>query len=273
MMEEDEAHHARRLRDVHRVLQGAVSPTDLAPVLLLGVLRVVDHEVGAAHERDVTLVARVLRNPAWQAPERLVVGHVGERRPAARQPVPDRRPGVVQVLRLYAHLSDAEEALVELRVVDTAPQLAELDGEVRVLHLPGHRLLEAPLEAARRVDVQLGPGQERGDEEREALDVVPMGVADEEVESHRLGHRPNEVEPEPADAGAAVEDDDGPVGGAYLGARRVAAVDGGRGSRRGDGSSRAPESDLHGKFYDYHTATCLDRRNPGLRHLAKPRLR
>src|SRR5207247_711568 len=109
--------------------------------------------------------------------------------------------------RLHAHLSDAEEALVELRVVDTAPQLTELDGEVRVLHLPGHRLLEAPLEAARRVDVQLGPGQERGDEERDALDVVPMRVADEEVESHRLGHRPNEGEAGPTAASAAVEDD------------------------------------------------------------------
>jgi len=169
---------------------------------------------------------------------------------------------VVQVLRLHQHVADAEETLVELGVMDAAPQLAELHGKVRVLHLPRHRLLEAPLEAEGRVDVQLGAGQKGGDEERKALDVVPVRVADEEVESHRLRHRPHEVQAEPARAGAAVEDDDGPVGGAHLGARRVAAVDGRRASGRGDGASGAPEANVHGKSYDYHTATGLGNSGP-----------
>ena len=77
--------------------------------------------------------------------------------------------------------------------MDTRAQVAHLDREIRVLHLTGHRLFETALEADRRVDVQLGAGQERGDEEGKALDVIPVGVADEEVEPDGLGHRLSQV--------------------------------------------------------------------------------
>ncbi len=199
----------------------------------------------------VTLVPGVLRDGARRAPEGLVVGHVRQRGAAARHAVADRRRGVVQVLRLDQHVAHAEEPLVELREVDAAPQLAELHREVRVLHLPGHRLLEAPLEAERRVDVQLGAREERGHEEGEALDVVPVRVADEEVEPDGMGQRPGEVQAELTRARAAVEDDHGAVGGPDLDAGRVAAVHGRLRTGRGDGPTCSPEAYMHGGHF-YH---------------------
>src|SRR5438132_14307888 len=78
-------------------------------------------------------------------------------------------------------------------------------------------------------------------------------MAAKEVEPELLGCRPHEVQAEPAGACSAVEDDDRPVGGAQLGVRRLAAVDGRRVSGRGDGPSGPPEAHVHGKSYDYHT--------------------
>jgi hypothetical protein len=134
--------------------------------------------------------------------------------------------GVVQVLRLDEDAAHPEEAFLELGEVDARAQVAELDGKVRVLHLPRHRLLEALLEAERRVDVQLRARDEGGNEERKALDVVPVRVADEEVQTERLGHRLQEVQPELARARPAVQHDDRPVWRPELHARGVAAETG-----------------------------------------------
>src|SRR2546425_13330226 len=90
----------------------SVAPAHALPELLLGVLRVVDDEVGALHERDVALVARMVEDPFLRLPEGLVVGAVGDGGAAARHAVRDRRCGVVEVLRLHQHVADAEEALL-----------------------------------------------------------------------------------------------------------------------------------------------------------------
>jgi hypothetical protein len=89
-------------------------------------------------------------------------------------------------------------------------------------------------------------GEERGQEEREALDVIRVGVADEQVRADRTG--PRESDPELARPGAAVEDEQRAVVGARLDARRVAAVASGLGTRRGDGPPDAPEADTDGRF-------------------------
>ena len=246
VVEEHQALDAGGQRDVDRVLDAAVAPADLVAVLRVGVLGVVDDEVRALQERDVALVTRMLRDAPRGVPERLVVGRVGDGRAVAGHAVGDRGRGVVQELRLDQHAADAEEPLVELREVDARAQVAHLDREVRVLHLAGHRLLEPALETDRRVDVQLGARQERGDEERKALDVIPVGVADEEVEPKGLGHRLDQMQAELAGAGAAIEDDHGAVGGPYLDARGVSPEARGVRPRRGDRSTRSPEANLHG---------------------------
>jgi hypothetical protein len=245
VVEEGQALHAGGERDVGRVLDRGVAPAEPVRVLLLRVLRVVDDQVGPAHEGDVPLVARVVQDAVLGLPERLVIGDVRDGGPGASHPVGDGRGGVVQVLGLDQHVADPEKALLQLGEVDPRAQVSQLDREVGVLHLPGHRLLEALLEPERRVHVELGPGQERGDEERKALDVIPMGVADEQVQAHGGGEGPDQMEPQLARAGAAVQHDDRAVLGPHLHARRVAAVSGGALARRSYRAPGAPEPYVH----------------------------
>jgi hypothetical protein len=89
-------------------------------------------------------------------------------------------------------------------------------------------------------------GEERRQEERQALDVVGMGVADEEVRADRAAAR--EGDPELPRSGPAIEDEERPVVGAGLDARCVAAVASGLGTGRRDGPPDAPESDADAGF-------------------------
>src|SRR5262249_43066041 len=139
----------------------------------------------------------------------------------------------------------AEETLLELGEVDAGAQIAQLHGKVRVLHLPRHRLFEALLKAERRVDVQLDAWNERGDEEGKALDVVPVRVADEQVQVDRRLQRLREMQAQLAGAGAAIEHDDGAVRRADLRAGRVAAEARGAFPGRGDRPTSPPEPDVH----------------------------
>ncbi len=243
-MEERQSPSAGGPRDVGRVLHGGMPPALLLAVLLLRVLGVVDDQVGAAHERDVPLIAGVIVPAGRRGPERLVIGGVGDAGASARDAVGDGRRRVVQVLGLDQHATDAEEALVELGEVDARAQIAQLHREVRVLHLPGHRLFQAALEAEGGVDVQLGPGHEGGDEEGKALDVIPVRVTDEEVEAGRLGHL-GEMQAEAAGAGATVEHDQRAVGSTDFHTRRITTVTRRLFPGRGNRPSGAPEPYVH----------------------------
>jgi len=84
-------------------------------------------------------------------------------------------------------------------------------------------------------------GEERRQEERQPLDVVGVGVADEQVGPRRAAAR--EGDPELPRARAAIEDEERPIVGARLDAGRVAAVASGLRTGRGDGSPDPPEAD------------------------------
>ncbi len=243
-MEEREPSRAGGAGHVGRVLDGRMAPALLRRVFLFGVLRVVDDEIDVAHELDVPLVAGMLVPAGRRVPERLVIRGVGDGGTAARDSIRDGRRRVIQVLRLDQHVADAEEALVELGEVDARAQIAELHREVRVLHLPGHRLFQPALKAERRVDVQLGARHERRDEEGKALDVIPVGVPDQEMQARRERDL-REVEAQAAGARAAVENDQCAVTAADFHARGVAAVARRLLPGRGDGPSSAPEPYVH----------------------------
>src|SRR5262249_36749032 len=82
-------------------------------------------------------------------------------------------------------------------------------------------------------------------EEGKPLDVVPMGVADEQVQGERLtGGLLQERLAELADTGARVEDED-VAAAAHLHADGGAAIQRGAGTGRRDRAPRAAEGDLH----------------------------
>jgi len=71
-------------------------------------------------------------------------------------------------------------------------------------------------------------------------------MADEEMQADRLGHRLDQVHPELAGAGAAVEDDHSAVRGSDLDAGGIPSEPRGARAGRGDRSTRSPEANLHG---------------------------
>src|SRR3989442_1013484 len=85
----------------------------------------------------------------------------------------------------------------------------------------------------------LGEGRAK---ERETLNVVPMGMPDEEVKTERLRRGLQEVMAQIPDAGPAVQDDDRAVIGADFHACGVPAKFGGLFSRHGDGPAGSPEA-------------------------------
>ena len=82
---------------------------------------------------------------------------------------------------MTADVVDLELALDEVVVLDRRVEVEQLDREVRVLHLTRERLVDRRVEPAGPVDVPDVAGLEQRREERQALDVVPVGVPDEEV--------------------------------------------------------------------------------------------
>ncbi len=248
VVEQREPAHVRRLRDVDRVLDRAVTPPDLLGVLGGEVLGVVDHEVGAAEERDVLRLVAGLLLEALRSGRAvdggLVVGGVHERGAVGLDAVPERQRGVVQVPGGDRDVVDLELALDEVVVLDRGAEVEELDREVRVLHLARERLVDRRVEPPGPVHVPHVAGHEQRREERQALDVVPVRVADEEVPVDPATG-PHELLAQLVDAGPAVEHEQRAGVGAHRHARRVAAVADRRRARLGDRAPSSPERDLH----------------------------
>jgi hypothetical protein len=84
-------------------------------------------------------------------------------------------------------------------------------------------------------------GHEGRQEERQSLDVVGVGVADEQVRSRRAAARQRDAElPR---AGAAIEDEERAVVGAGLDTGGIPTVARGLRTGRGDRSADSPEAD------------------------------
>ena len=219
---------------VHRRLGGAVAPAHLVRVLIEAVLRVVDDDVGAGEELDVTAILTV-HGLSRSRPGRgrdgsdepgcvgLVIDRVDQRDRAHLESIAQGQRGMIQVLGDHTHAADGEAALGEVVVADRGPELPERDGEIRVLHLPRQRPFQLVPQVTRGIDVPFVVGVEQGREEGKALDVVPVRVGDHQVPTHGAPVR-GQRQPESVGAGAAVEDDQGAVRRAHLDARRVAPV-------------------------------------------------
>ena len=118
----------------------------------------------------------------------------------------------------------------------------EMDREARVVHLARERLLEGARHVVAAVEVDDVPRHERGIEEREALDVIPVHVAEEEMRSDR--HVLQQRLAEEAQARAAVEDEEELARPHFHAARVAADADGVR-SRARDAAPDAPKGDPH----------------------------
>jgi hypothetical protein len=97
------------------------------------------------------------------------------------QPITERQGRMIEVLRRDADIADFQRSLDQIMVLQRGVQILEGDREIDRLHLPGQRLAEGGADAARTIDVPNVTGFEERFKKGKALDVIPMGVADQHV--------------------------------------------------------------------------------------------
>ena len=250
---------------VDHILQRAVAPAHVARVLGRRVLAVVDQQVGAGDEFAVPPVARMhvsqhlaqrLAESSRGARMALVVGRVDQHHPVRLDPVTQRERRMVQVTGCHPRLVDHETAFNQVVVTQRRAHRIEVDREIGVLHLPGQRFLQRRAKAARRIHVPLVGAVEQRREERETLDMVPVGMPDEDVAAQRRRALRLQGVAQDADSRSGVEYQLRPVAGAHFHARGVAAVTHRLRPGCGNRTACTPESDAH-RFAPLPIATQL----------------
>jgi len=100
-------------------------------------------------------------------------------------------------------------------IADLGPHLIEPHGEIDILHLAGQRVVQGLTEALGGIDVPLVSGPEEGSKEGNALNVIPMGMGNEDMPFYGtlagLYEHPSKI----VETAAAVDDDEG-VGRSYF---------------------------------------------------------
>ena len=116
---------------------------------------------------------------------------------------------MVRALRAHEHGADGEVEVLEFLDVNVARQLVERHGEIGAFHLAGERGDEALARAFAAENPQMAARIVDRSEERQALDVVPVCVGQEQREVQRLVFEFVEQRlSEPAQTGAGIQDDD-----------------------------------------------------------------
>src|SRR4029450_1609499 len=177
--------------------------------------------------------------------EGLVVAQVHYRRAVRFDAVAQRHRRMMEILRNDPRTADVVRSFSELPEVDGGRKLADLDGEVRELHLTGKNFgqrMSAPFWTA---DGDLVPGNEERGEEGEALDVIPMRVAEQDHRRDGLRGVCHELRAQRASTRPAVEYETGPFARRHFHARGIAAEADGPRTGGGDRPPGPPESHSH----------------------------
>src|ERR1700688_2649024 len=190
-------------RDVHRVGDGGVSPRGLGPVLLLGVLGVVDHQVGAVAQlehRRVDFVS-VLGG--------LVIAHERHGAVAGLDTEPERRADVRHLPNPHLRRSDGNHIVGHFVELNRPPELFHFDREERGLHDPVDDVMQGAVVLGRAEHVHSASLAQQRRAERKADDVVPVQVRQERRDLDGIADAVALVEivSERAQARAQVEDD------------------------------------------------------------------
>ena len=88
---------------------------------------------------------------------------------------------MVQVSRSDRDVIDLEFAFDQLVVVDLGAHFIEPHREIGILHLPGQRFLDGLPDASGRVNVPFVSWHKKRSKERNALNVIPMSMTNEDV--------------------------------------------------------------------------------------------
>ena len=233
VVEETKLFDAGLERERNGIVHAAVPPAGVLLVFRPVVLRVEDEHVGVAH--------KINHRAVITAGARFGVGKKGDESIGRKQPVADADAGMIRALRAHEHGADGEVEVLEFLDFDVARQLVKRHGKVGAFHLAGERGDETLARAFAAENPQAAAGIVNRPEERQALDVIPMRVREEQRQvqrlffeflEQRLSQRPQ--------TGAGIEDDN-VIAVADFDAGGVAAIALGRRPGRGDGAAYTPE--------------------------------
>ena len=101
---------------------------------------------------------------------------------------------------------DIEGAFDKIVVMDCSSELIRCYGKISVLHLTSERFAQGLVETLGTIDVPLIARHKKWSEERDALDVIPMRVTDEDVTAQALGTGRHQFLTERVSSSSAVND-------------------------------------------------------------------
>src|SRR6266581_9064894 len=91
---------------------------------------------------------------------------------------------MIQIVGGDFDIVDIKGALNEVVIANLGSALIQREGEIGILHLPGQGFTQGWAEALRAVYVPFVAGHKKRSEEWDALDVIPMRMADQDVAAH-----------------------------------------------------------------------------------------
>jgi hypothetical protein len=137
----------------------------------------------------------------------LMISGIHHHRTTGLNPVSQSPARVIEIAGCHLDVRNLEQSLHEVMIANGSAELLEGDREIGVLHLPRKSLFEAFSKPSWGIDVpDISRNKERS-KEWEALDMVPMGVGDQQVAMHGLRSRSDQVLPEAMCTGTTVQHD------------------------------------------------------------------
>src|SRR5581483_5967543 len=253
MVKQQQLLHVRIEGQRDRGADGTVAPADATFVFLDGILGIQDQDVAAfkkVHERralfrsdDLLVGGPILFGRMEKKFVRLVIGDKSDRAGRSKDPVAGADPRMIHKFCLYPQLAQRIFHLGQLFDRDLRGKLPHGDGEKRRLHRFRNDLAKSragAIETQNADFVFLVVGRLK---EGQALDVIPVGVSDEERKFDGLSAKLFfQRRAERSNAGAGVKNNNF-VAGAQLHARGVPAVAQRGGTRHRDGAACSPKLD------------------------------
>ena len=163
-----------------------------------------------------------------------VITAIDHSHPIDLQPIAERERWMIQVLGGNLDVVDLEGALDQVVIANPGAALIERDREVGILHLPGKGLTQGLAEAVRAVDVPFVAGHEQRREERDALDVIPVRMADQDMAARALSAGRDQLLTERVSPSSAIQDYKGVSRRSHLDAWGVSSVTSGARAGLGD---------------------------------------
>src|SRR6266511_1456772 len=152
---------------------------------------------------------------------------------------------MIQIVGGDFDIVDIKGALNEVVIANLGSALIQREGEIGILHLPGQGFAQRLAEALRAVYVPFVAGHKKRSEERDALDVIPMRMTDQDVAAQAFSASRHQILTYRVSSSSAINNDKCSACRPGLDARGVSSVTSRARSGRGYRTASPPELYSH----------------------------